>query len=86
MDEQEVTPKVVEAVGIATRTHGKTNRGKAVELAVAQAILDANAEGIPVTDTEKIRERMQTARQRVLDEFYQAELEAAERLKAQAEG
>lgn len=61
--------KIVEAVGTAAsvglpREHGISTR---VEKAMAQAVADALAEGIPMSDTETIKARMMAARQKVLD-------------------
>lgn len=61
---------IVEAVGIAV-TPGRYGKevARAIEQAMSQAILDANAEGISSSEENSVelRRRMMEARQRVID-------------------
>lgn len=82
MDE-EVKQVVVSAVGtIAVVAHGRPGLGKLIEQAMAQAVLDANAEGISTSEenSEILKERMMTARQAVKDQLAAFELEQRKQL------
>lgn len=72
--------KVVTAVGVSANSSARwgRNTAKRIEKAMADAVLECNAEGISTEEKNSaiIRERMQSARQRVLQEI-QAEREAA---------
>lgn len=75
--EETITPadvgelRIVEGVAIASGEGGqKTDLSRKIEAAMQEAVLAANAEGISVNDSEKLKERMMAARQRVLDEYY----------------
>lgn len=57
--------KVVTAVGSAS-TARTPYLSKRIEEAMAQAVLDALAEGVPMSDTETIRARQLSARRAVV--------------------
>lgn len=61
-------PRVVEAVGVATRAEGSA-LSVAIEKAMADAVLQCLNEGISLDEvnTPVIQERMRAARQAVLD-------------------
>jgi len=72
--------KVVSAVGVAsTSPRWGNNVAKRIEKAMSDAVLECNQEGISTEEKNSaiIRERMQAARQRVLDEI-KSEREARE--------
>lgn len=67
-DESVAAPSVFQA----TRARGRqSSMGKEIELAMAQAILDANAEGISTAEenSPELHRRQMAARQRVKDEW-----------------
>jgi hypothetical protein len=66
-------PKIVSAVGVSANAKDK-NLAKAMEAAMADAIMQAREEGI--TDDDEIRERMKQAREQVKAE-YEARASAA---------
>lgn len=69
----EVTePRIVGGVGISANVGGKkTDLAIRVEAAMAQAVLDAHAEG--VSDADEIRTRMLIARDVVVDDHHEAD-------------
>lgn len=69
--QQPVESKIVQAVGVAVSSGYGKELAARMEQAMSDAVLQANAEGIPVTDSEKIRTRMLEARERVLNEARQ---------------
>lgn len=78
-----VTPRIVAAAGVAVRS--RTGLSKAIEAAMSQAVLDANAEGIATDNTDEIKPRIDAARERVIREYREAEAKAAAAAKAKAE-
>lgn len=63
---------IVEATGTATGTSRHAQLAKRIEQAMAAAVMDALADGVPMDDTEEILRRKQAARRAVLDETYTA--------------
>ncbi len=63
-----VKPKVVEAVGVSANSlsHAGRSRAKEIEAAMSAAVNQCFADG--VTDPAKMKERMMSARQAVIDE------------------
>ena len=49
-----------------------TGLGKAIEDAMAKAVLKANEDGIPVTDSEEISKRMNAARMQAKEDWLRA--------------
>lgn len=60
--------RIAEAVGVSAAAEHDSSLAQRLEDAMAQAVRHAMADGVSLSDTETMRQRMAEARQRVLDE------------------